>query len=551
MFAISSIRGKILLASSLSALIISFAVGTALFGFYRMTGRILFFINSQEPSYVAEVDLLRIGLQNELSIRNHIFDPNDPIPPSVFRKTDAQFINTVTGLRRSPGISPEEKAKLSDILSRWNLLTALKRPLIEWNGTGVSEAEAVKKALKVTDQWRPIRKIILQLIGRAAESVRSEREAMQSLYVSTMRSSLLFIFAGLVIGFFYQSRVLTRVTKAFDPLLLAAQRMAQRNLTGTLGSFGNDETGRLGEAMKRMLNTLILTLRNVRAEARNVDETGQSVTGIFSELVQTSRKNQEESQASREGLMNFRENVSEVARNLGRISDMVKVTAKEVLNGTRTGEETTTLTDTTGQEVSEACKNLQNLQQATSRIAHVTQAIQEITDQTNMLSLNAAIEASRAGMHGKGFAVVADEVRKLSLRTQQQTKEIEETIRLVNEFTGQAVSSMERVQGSMGQVVAKGKETKKAFMSIMNGMNTVEESVSNAERTLTALLQSEKHMSGLVENVDVSVARTFDMVATGQKSIVSLETAVNNLNGVLKTFTMPEESEEKARAGAK
>jgi methyl-accepting chemotaxis protein len=151
------------------------------------------------------------------------------------------------------------------------------------------------------------------------------------------------------------------------------------------------------------------------------------------------------------------------------------------------------------QVVAVAAGKVEELGKLGEKIGAVVETIDDIAEQTNLLALNAAIEAARAGEHGRGFAVVADEVRKLAERSQRETKAIAELIRAVQDGTRDAVSAMERGSAKVAQGSAKADEAGAALGEILHA---VEATVGQVTQIASAAQQMAGGARGVVEAME-------------------------------------------------
>lgn len=178
------------------------------------------------------------------------------------------------------------------------------------------------------------------------------------------------------------------------------------------------------------------------------------------------------------------ERVTQHIKELSIAIDNVAQHANETSNETNTAsgianqgrdvvDETIQAIDKLAEDVEQALQQIESLKSATVEIASKTSVITEIADQTNLLALNAAIEAARAGEQGRGFAVVADEVRELAKRTQISTKEIDQTIDQLQREASQAMTMMEKSQCAAKDCVSKAGDAGGALQNIMSSVDTI------------------------------------------------------------------------------
>ncbi len=188
--------------------------------------------------------------------------------------------------------------------------------------------------------------------------------------------------------------------------------------------------------------------------------------------------------------------------------------------------------------VRDSASTIQQLGQASESIGDIVSVINEIADQTNLLALNAAIEAARAGEQGRGFAVVADEVRKLAERTQQATREISSTIKHIQSSTSNAVSAMNTASSLVEQSEMYVRETSDALLRIIEKTRNV----ADFMQELTATSREQADTSLLIAENISAVSNTTEQSASKTQAIAhaadNLEALTYKLQGVVSKFTI-------------
>jgi methyl-accepting chemotaxis protein len=228
--------------------------------------------------------------------------------------------------------------------------------------------------------------------------------------------------------------------------------VAEGDLTRTIQVDGTDEAGRLLSAMLKMQSRLRDTLQRISGSATQLASAAEELNAVTDESARgLSQQNNEIEQAAT-AVNEMTSAVEEVARNAVSTSEASKNATTSASDGRDLVQETVSAI------VQSTATLIGNLADESRDIGKVLDVIRGLADQTNLLALNAAIEAARAGEAGRGFAVVADEVRALAHRTQQSTSEIERMIGSIQGGTEQAVSSMrnstERAESTLN--IAKG-----------------------------------------------------------------------------------------------
>ncbi|MBV1812663.1 methyl-accepting chemotaxis protein [Pseudomonas viridiflava] len=232
------------------------------------------------------------------------------------------------------------------------------------------------------------------------------------------------------------------ITQPIALALEAAEAIAEGNLTRPIKVDGTDEAGRLLLAMQKMQEKLRDTLMRISGSATQLASAAEELNAVTDESARGLAQQDNEIEQAATAVNEMTSAVEEVARNAVSTSEASKSATASAGDGRDLVQETVNAIERMAGDVQSTADLIGNLAEESRDIGKVLDVIRGLADQTNLLALNAAIEAARAGEAGRGFAVVADEVRALAHRTQQSTSEIERMVGSIQGGTEKAVSSM-------------------------------------------------------------------------------------------------------------
>ena len=333
--------------------------------------------------------------------------------------------------------------------------------------------------------------------------------------------------------------LLTRsITLPISQALEAAEEVAEGNLTRPIKVDGNDEAGRLLAAMAKMQDKLRDTLQRIAGSATQLASAAEELNAVTDESARgLTRQNNEIEQAAT-AVNEMTSAVEEVARNAVSTSEASRNATTSAGDGRDLVQETVSAIERMSGDVQATATLIGELANESRDIGKVLDVIRGLADQTNLLALNAAIEAARAGEAGRGFAVVADEVRALAHRTQQSTSEIERMIGSIQAGTEHAVDSMrnstERAESTLN--IAKG-----AGMSL-DTINTAIVEINERNLVIASAAEEQAQVAREVDRNLVNIRDLSVQSATGasQTSAASSELSrlAVDLNGMVGRFRL-------------
>ncbi len=289
--------------------------------------------------------------------------------------------------------------------------------------------------------------------------------------------SYLVVFAlGLLLIMFVVRRVVIRRINALRGTIEAIER--DEDLSRNIKVEAEDEVGAMGHAFNRMIQKFRGSLQAVASSTHQLTQVSDRVSNVADETLKVVMEQRSETDMVASAMNEMSSTVQEVARNAAQTASASRGADDESKNGALVATEALGGIEVLIREIENASKVIAKVESDSAGIGMVLDVIKGIAEQTNLLALNAAIEAARAGEQGRGFAVVADEVRTLASRTQQSTEEIQSMIERLQNGAGDAVRAMEaartRAQGGSDQVekAAENLAMIAGEVATINDMNT-------------------------------------------------------------------------------
>ncbi len=237
--------------------------------------------------------------------------------------------------------------------------------------------------------------------------------------------------------------IISALGTAVAALERASGQMAQGDLTVTADYQGDDELGRAAKAFNQMRERFHAMVQQVSSATGQLAAAAQQTSTVTLQTGAGVRRQQAEIGQVATAMHEMTTTVQEVAHSAAGAAQAAQQADQEAADGKRVVSQTGEVIDVLASEVEKAAVVIRQLEQDSDKIGGILEVIRSIAEQTNLLALNAAIEAARAGEQGRGFAVVADEVRTLASRTQQSTTEIQGMIEKLQSGSSSAMKVME------------------------------------------------------------------------------------------------------------
>lgn len=355
--------------------------------------------------------------------------------------------------------------------------------------------------------------------------------------VSTVTYTLfsLSIIASTLLSLFIAQTIMKGISNIKDSMLKVSQT---NDLTIKVTSLHKDELGDMGNAFNTMLTSFQSLITSVNQSVISVNHTTQTLLNNIEEANAGVESQMQETDMVATAVTEMVATIEEIANNTNDAATKAQLTTQNATEGKKSVDDAINQISTLAEQLLESETVANALAEDSVTIASVMDVIRSIAEQTNLLALNAAIEAARAGEQGRGFAVVADEVRTLASRTQESTGEIEKIISALQTRTTDIVSLMTKCREEGAHSAEQVKQTG----NVLDEMNTNVFDIMDMSTTIAAAIQEQTAVASEVSRHVISIRDVTDSTgksaAENEKMSQELSFQAEQLSEQVKKFTV-------------
>ena len=402
----------------------------------------------------------------------------------------------------------------------------------------ISQAEALSGPVEQEAQalTTEVEELLHQLAGLTETALGDiEVEATSLEYISVSASLISLLIACAMVLWFSRA-----IMRGLDKGLVALRDLAGGDFSRPVAK---DEPGELGEllcAMEKTRNTVAQLLIGVRHSTEEVAQASDSLSVCSCEVQNNVSRQTDEVTQVATAVNQMASTAQEVARSASATQAATGEATQRSQERQQANLEAMGHTEQLVESLNQSGEVMGALEQNSHNIGTVLEVIKGIAEQTNLLALNAAIEAARAGEQGRGFAVVADEVRHLAQRTHESTTEIESMIEQFRSGTHEAVQTIQRSCDLGGRTI----ELSGRFSELMSQMN---DAIQRVNEMNTQIASAAEEQSGVVEEINVNVVRVSDASEGNAQQIQQVAAAseqltatASQLRNAIDHFRLPE-----------
>jgi len=401
----------------------------------------------------------------------------------------------------------------------WNLAN-------RWLGT--KAAPKAGAIMKILEQMRESQD---QLATMDKDRLESEKTSMKSVM-------LLGMFVAIGIGVFISIYISRMITLPLHAVVSRAKSIAEGDLTGTeIALKGNDELTELAKAINSMTSSLKVMVEQISASVHQISSASEELSTSSEETSQNIYEQQSQTDQVATAMNEMSTTVQDVSKNITGSAQAAEEANTETGIGRVVVDGTVNAINQLAGKLDGATDVIQQLEQDSENINTVLDVIKGVAEQTNLLALNAAIEAARAGEQGRGFAVVADEVRTLAGRTQQSTEEINQVIEKLQIGSRNAVEVMKQSREEAQTVVehaTKAGESLSIISTSVSSINDMSTQIASAAEQQSATAEEINKNITNISQLAIETSAGAQQTTSASEDLSQLATKLHGLVGEFK-----------------
>jgi methyl-accepting chemotaxis protein len=387
------------------------------------------------------------------------------------------------------------------------------------------------RSKEMSDQLAVLQNDLNKFQAQRYDSFTASFESMSEQAESTSSTGLIVGTVTIILLFAVAIPIARAIRSNLKDVIDSLQDIAQENgdLTVRLTTTSTDEIGDLVFWFNSFIEKLQGVIKTVVDTALPLAENSQTIQRLSEQTIDTFQRQSDSVLQSRQSVEEMSLSVADITTNAAEAADSARNASEEANKGKQVVESTVEGIKKLAENVTQSAETILQLQEDTNKVNVVLEVIRGIAEQTNLLALNAAIEAARAGEQGRGFAVVADEVRNLASRTQESTQQINQMLELLQGAASKAVTMMESSQASVEASVQSANAAGESLVSITETVNTI----TDMNGAIAVATEEQHQVSGLMVGHVEDIQGCADEASAASSEIAQVSNKLAELSSEL------------------
>jgi methyl-accepting chemotaxis protein len=346
------------------------------------------------------------------------------------------------------------------------------------------------------------------LVDQATITAQTSREESHQVFTTTRTLILVLICISLIVAAVTGYTIYHTIQRPLKRISKLLHDFGKGDMSVVFDVHNNDEFGLLGKDLNKLVKSLHDLLKQVVNKSKELEETAHTNSNISHETTSAMRQQSEKLAATSQSAELLKLSVEKVSEQVSLTLQAVTHCHSLTFQADKDVSQTSDSIISQAKEIASVVEESQQLEANSKQIDVILVTINTIADQTNLLALNAAIEAARAGEHGRGFAVVADEVRALASRTQNSTAEIQETVEMMKRQIANVYRSLQSTHTKVSNCVEMANASGKSLKSLQDSITTIHQMSTDIDAITEEQSETVLEVNQHIDEINQAAERT-------------------------------------------